>query len=83
MATVNIQATAICAGGNHITITASIAGGASRVFAFNIAELQAALDGEAGITVRDTILALIEIHAIGKTAAQLKSDLQAGLSVTI
>jgi enoyl-[acyl-carrier-protein] reductase (NADH) len=80
MATVTIQATAICAGGNHVAITGSIAGGPSGTWEFTVDDLRQAV---ASADAQATILGLIRLHAIGKTAAQLKSDLQAGITVTV
>lgn len=80
MAVVTIQATGICAGGNHVALTASIAGGASQTQRFITSELMAAV---AGTDARDVILALLRVHAIGKTPAQVRSNLQAGITVTI
>jgi hypothetical protein len=83
MATVHIQATAVCAGGEHVKVSASVDGGPVKVFDYLGAELRDTLDGDLGVKNRDAVLALIEIHNIGKTPAQAKADLQAGLNLVI
>lgn len=80
MATVTIQATNICSGGDHVTITGSISGGPSKSVIFHVNDLISAIDD---IGVGEAILAIIRIHSIGKTLAQVKSDLQTGTTVTI
>ena len=80
MAVVQIQATATCAGGEHVTIQARLDGGAPQAAIFAVAEMTRTLTVE---DVAATVLPLIQLHARGKSVAQLRADLLAGISVTI
>lgn len=81
MASVNLKATAVCAGGNHVTILATLDGAAEQSVVYTVNDLTRDLTADdAGVAA----LMLIRLHAKGKTNAQLKSDLQgAGFTVTI
>ena len=79
MATINIQATGICSGGNHVTLTATV-DGAPVSATYDIAVLRASLNG---VDRDEILLALVKLRSIGKTAAEMKTDLQAGFTVTV
>ena len=80
MAVVTIQATNTCPGGNHVRIHSAIDGGPGKDYNWVVDEMMEALDE---ISQREGTLTLIKIHGIGKTPAQLKADLLAGLTLTI
>ena len=80
MAVVQIQATATCEGGEHVTIQARLDGGAPQMTVFTVATMTEALTAD---DVAATVLPLIRLHARGKTLAQLRADLLAGISVTV
>ncbi len=80
MAVVQIQATVTCAGGDHVTISARLDGGTPQVTIFTVEQMTEALTAQ---DVAATILPLIRLHARGKTVAQLRTDLTAGISVTV
>jgi len=80
MAIVQIQATATCAGGEHVTVQARLDGGAPQATIFTVAAMTEILTAE---DVAATVLPLIQLHARGKSVAQLRADLLAGISVTV
>lgn len=80
MAVVQIQATGTCAGGEHVTISARLDGGTPQVTVFTVEQMTQALSAD---DVARVILPLIQLHARGKTTAQLRTDLLAGISVTV
>ena len=80
MAVIQIQATATCAGGEHVTIQARLDGGTPQTTIFTVDQMTQALTAE---DVASTVLPLIQLHARGKTVAQLRADLLAGISVTV
>ena len=80
MAVVQIQATATCAGGEHVSIQARLDGGAPQTTVFTVAQMTEVLTAE---DVAAVVLPLIQLHGRGKTVAQLRADLLAGISVTV
>lgn len=80
MAVVQIQATGTCAGGEHVTVQARLDGGSPQAAIFTVAEMTEALTAE---DVAATVLPLIQLHARGKSVAQLRADLLVGISVTV
>jgi len=80
MATVTLTATNICSGGNHVTIRLDVNSVERATKTYLIDELAAALDE---IDADDVIRTLIRLHKIGKTNAQVRDDLLAGLTITV
>lgn len=81
MASVNLKATAVCAGGDHVTIVATLDGAGQQSVVYTMEQITENLNAD---DARVAALMLIRLRAKGKTNAQLKSDLQgAGLTVTI
>jgi len=80
MAVVQIQATATCTGGEHVTVQARLDAGSPQTTIFTVAEMTEVLTAE---DVAATVLPLIQLHARGKSVAQLRADLLAGISVTV
>ena len=80
MATVTLTATAFCSGGDHVRITLVVDGveRANKVY-FVPALVESLNETDAD----DVIRTLIRLHKIGKTNAQVKTDLQAGLIVVV
>jgi len=80
MATVKIKATGVCSGGEHVNIEANLDGGPVQTTQFTVTRMTQVLTAD---DVASTVLPLIQLHARGKTVAQLRADLLAGISVTI
>lgn len=81
MASVNLKATAVCVGGDHVTILATLDGAAQQSLVYTVEQLTDPLSAD---DARIAALMIIRLHARGKTNAQVKSDLQgAGFTVTI
>lgn len=78
MASVTITLNNVCPGGGHGTLT--VTGAMNESYNVDVEEIRSALDDE---TKRDFIMKLVRVHAIGKTKAQLRASLLAGLSVSI
>lgn len=79
MATVNVQAT-FCAGGGHASATLTVNGVAQGTWDFDYPDITGTPDNDAR---REFVRNFIRLHKIGKTDATLKSDLLAGITVTI
>lgn len=80
MTTIAIRATASCAGGEHVTVQASLDGGPPRQVVYGVAEMMEPLTE---VDIATTVLPLIRLHARGLTRAQLRNDLLAGLSIVV
>ena len=78
MATAIITMTAACAGGNHLTVTVRINGGAIRTFGYSVDDMREPITTEA---IQDTELLMARFHCAGMTRAQAKTALQAGITV--
>lgn len=80
MATVLLTLESVCAGGGHAQINVKVNGndkGAFPVFADDV--LTQLPDEDVPII----LAALIKLRMIGRTKAQVRNDLQAGLTVTV
>lgn len=80
MATVTITALAICSGGDHVRIELKVDGVEQLTKVYHVADL---VDAVADVDKEDVIRTMIRLHKIGKTVAQVKTDLQAGLNVVV
>lgn len=80
MASLTLTIDAVCAGGDHLTLGLVLDGQAKRVARCVRSELTAPLTEE---EIEAAMKVLIRLHARGKTANQVRNNLQAGLVVTI
>lgn len=78
--TVTISLVNACAGGGHLTVNASVAGGAARQYAYTADEL---LDDLPEAVIRDTVLGLMRLHFKGRTKQQIRTELTAGVTLVI
>ena len=80
MATVLLTIESVCAGGGHANINVKVNGNDKGTFGLYADDVLAPLpDAE----VQSVLAALIKLRMIGRTKAQVRSDLQAGLTVTV
>lgn len=78
--TVSVALDHVCAGQGHIHFDVSVNGGAPRSMMLHVDEMLAALtEDEREIIFRG----LLRIHGIGKTRAQMRSDILAGITMTV
>ncbi len=77
MATITTTLTAICAGGDHLTF--SITGAKTLAVAADFAEINSPITDEEAVAFVKVIAKLCKS---GKTMAQAKTALQAGITVT-
>lgn len=79
MATVAIALISSCAGQGHVHLNVSINGGAVQAYRLHIDEMMIPLTTEE----REIILrGLLKLHAAGKTKAQMRTSVIAGVNVT-
>ena len=76
MASYTITLTEVCAGGEHLVL--SVTGDASMSFATERAKLK-----ETQIEPKHLVMQLLKVWANGKTNAQIKTALEAGVTFTI
>lgn len=69
-----------CGGGGHVHVHAQANAGTEYAFVYEVDELIQALPEE---TIRDTVLGILRLHAIGKTGTEVKADLAAGIDTVI
>ena len=82
MTNVTLSLSSACAGGDHITLSVAIPG----VWSGSSGVLDMENDLLSPLTQDDiqaAIKVLLRVHAIGKSRAQLRSDLQAGIAMAI
>ena len=80
MQTLTITLQGACAGGGHLDLGVSLNAGQVRTIHLTADEIKHALD-DGG---RDQLVAgLLRLYAVGKTRAQIRDGLQAGLEVAI
>lgn len=80
MATLTLTATRICSGGNHYTIRLDVNGAERLSHTYEIDDLIAAVSD---VDAEQVIATLIRLHKIGRTNAQVRTDLLAGLNITV
>lgn len=80
MATVVITLESVCAGGGHANISVSVNGVNKGTFPVLADDVLSPLPDADVPTV---LAALVKLRMIGRTKAQVRSDLQAGLTVTV
>jgi len=80
MATVTLTALAICGGGDHVRLRLDVNGVERLTKTFKVPELVDTLDDTDTL---DIVRTLVRLHKIGKTNAQVKTDLLAGLTITV
>lgn len=80
MAIFTLTIVSVCGSGNHADIRLDISGVPQAVHSFHVDELTAPLDDADGERV---IKMLCNLHKVGRTNAQVKNDLSAGLSLSL
>lgn len=80
MASIAITFQSVCAGGCHLFVGASIDGGATQNLRLDRNDLLTQLTAA---EAPDILTNLLRIHMRGKTPAQAKADLQAGITMTV
>lgn len=76
MASLTLTLTDVCAGGEHLTIT--VTGARSGVWRTTRSEL-----GDAVPTMEEVCRMLMKLYSVGKTPLQVKTALQAGITITV
>jgi hypothetical protein len=79
MASVKVQSV-FCAGGGHARTTLYVAGTAQGAWDFDLEDI---IGSPNDADRKEFARNFIRLHKIGKTNAQLKTDLEAGITVTI
>lgn len=79
MATVKVQAT-FCEGGGHAHVTLTVSGAAQWTETYTLDDIVGTPTKEEQM---DWVKNFVRLHKIGKTTAQVKSDLIAGITVTV
>lgn len=75
MATLTFSNASVCAGGDHLSLDVSVNGGASRRVTYLVTDLRAVFSAED----REALaLNVLKLHCMGRTAAQVRSEFQAG-----
>jgi len=80
MATVLLTLESVCAGGGHAQINVKVNGNDKGTFAVWADDVLSQLPDE---DIPLVLAALIKLRTIGRTKAQVRNDLQAGLTVTV
>lgn len=83
MATVEYTFVRRCAGGCHATFDISINGGAARQRTFDTDVLRASLASMTDEEVEAALTTVLRVHIAGKTRAQIVSEFQNPVTVTI
>lgn len=83
MATLGYQFVENCAGGGHTTIAVSFNGGAARNVVYSTDELRQPLSALTQDERETLALLVLKLHFTGMTRAQMKTALQAGVTVTL
>lgn len=73
----------VCAGGGHVTINVSVNGGEAKPFVYTTDELREPLNALSGEDRERLALLILKVHFAGMTRAQMRSEIQAGVTVTI
>lgn len=76
MATLTFRVTGVCSGGNHYVL--SITGDVTRILHIERSDVQ-----DAEIDLDTLAMQILKIWSRGKTANQIRTALQAGVTVTI
>ncbi len=80
MATVTFAPATVCAGGDHFTSEISVNGSVVATTTFSRVDLRSTISDED----RDVIIrGVARVRALGKTNAEVRSDMLAGFTVTI
>lgn len=80
MATMKLTLTHVCDGGEHAEIAVQVNGKNRGTYGVNVSDVTGAFPDE---DIETFLAGVIRLHKIGKTLAQVHSDLQAGLTVTL
>lgn len=80
MTTLNVQLTHICSGGGHLTFTALVDGGESRIVNTDVETITGQITEQ---DMETFIKVMVKLYKKGRTVNQVKTGLQAGLGVTL
>lgn len=80
MATVTIRSESFCAGGGHATLSLAVNGSPRGQWTLLAEDV---LDDITDEEVEAFLKLLIRAHKVGRTKAQVRADLQAGITVTV
>ena len=80
MATLAITLQGVCGGGGHLDIGVSVNAGSTRTIHVTADEIRSALDDEGR---EQMVASILKLYSIGKTKAQTRAGLLAGLTVVI
>jgi hypothetical protein len=83
MATLGFQYVSNCAGGGHVEIDGSFNAGPPKRFVYTTDELRQPLNALTPDEMAQFSLTLLKIHFAGRTRAEMKTELQAGVTVTV
>lgn len=80
MTTLNITLNSICSGGGHMTLAVSVDGGAIKLINMDTESVILPVSAD---DVEIVLAGILKLYAKGKTKAQIRTGLTAGLVVTI
>lgn len=80
MATITLTATRICSGGDHVTMELKVDGVVRATRTYLIGEL---VDAVNDVEAESIIPTLIRLHKIGKTNAQVRANVLAGINIVV
>jgi hypothetical protein len=83
MASISYGFVSNCVGGGHTTIAVSFNGGATQSIVYGTDELRAPLGALSQEDREALALNILKVHFTGMTRAQMRSALQAGVTVTL
>lgn len=80
MATMKLTLTHVCAGGEHAEIAVEVNGQSRGTYAVRVSDVTGTFADD---EIETFLAGVIRLHKVGKTLAQVRNDLQAGLTVTL
>lgn len=83
MATLTFALDHVCSGGGHADVTVSLNGGAVRHFVYTVDDIRASLASMSADDQAAAALAILKLHFAGKTRAQIGTEFQSPVTVTI
>jgi hypothetical protein len=83
MATVSYTFVSRCSGGGHTTLGVSFNGGATQNVVYTTDEINQPLSGLTQDQRETLALLILKVHMAGKTRAQMVSEFQSPVTVTI
>lgn len=83
MADLTYQFVSVCAGGGHVTLDVTLNGGATKRVVYTTDEVRAPLNQLSAEDREALALNILKVHFAGVSRTQMRTDLQAGVTVTI